>query len=753
MFGFFAKNKDNVWCWAFVALAVIMLFAMILMSKTAGNSGDEDGFQIPQAKNVINYYKTDGQDSTCLNFKDVMQYYGSSFDVVAEFFNSTFHIEDISKSRHIFNSILGWLAILAVGLIAYQLGGARAGVFALLLMFLSPRFLGHSFNNPKDIPFAAGVICAILGMILFFKQFPKVKWYTYLILLLSIAFSISVRIGGLILFGYFGLLGLMFLIRLFAQRRQASKMNSKSKQATQPSLAKYILKLVLSAVAVCVVAYFAGLLLWPYAMQAPIKNPIEAFKAMSAFSTSIRQLFEGTIQWSDMLPWYYTPKYIFITIPIAVILGLVLFFIYCWRKKEDRFWAFFVFFTFFFPVFWIIYTHANVYGGWRHAMFAYPPMVAAAGWGFDALVRKIEEKLAARAVGKDQSTEPKAQAKPLIVNVASVVVLLLLLVGPIRHIIANHPYEYVYFNELSGGVKKAFGNYELDYYYHSTREATEWVMANAEPKPDGSQTIVGTWHTASVSYFLRNDTARFKPAFLRWYERDNSDWDYAVFTITGINPEYLRSKAFPPKNTVKTIEVDGVPIAIVLKRQEKFSHEAFKLKNANNLDSAATLYHQALAVDPDNYVSLLGLSEVMVRFNRPDSAQYYLNKAFAFEPNSEGLKLMYAYSLLGQQKEDEALSTLRQISKYNPKYSQAYQLAIRIYLQRNDLVSAKKEFLKIMDVDRMDDATTQLWLLYESKTGVTNEQQAYRNLYNEMIKSLERRGKQSDAEKLRQQLK
>ncbi|MBO7491516.1 MAG: tetratricopeptide repeat protein [Bacteroidales bacterium] len=753
MFGFFAKNKDNVWCWAFVALAVIMLFAMILMSKTAGNSGDEDGFQIPQAKNVINYYKTDGQDTTCLNFKDVMQYYGSSFDVVAEFFNSTFHIEDISKSRHIFNSILGWLAILAVGLIAYQLGGARAGVFALLLMFLSPRFLGHSFNNPKDIPFAAGVICAILGMILFFKQFPKVKWYTYLILLLSIAFSISVRIGGLILFGYFGLLGLMFLIRLFAQRRQASKMNSKSKQATQPSLAKYILKLVLSAVAVCVVAYFAGLLLWPYAMQAPIKNPIEAFKAMSAFSTSIRQLFEGTIQWSDMLPWYYTPKYIFITIPIAVILGLVLFFIYCWRKKEDRFWAFFVFFTFFFPVFWIIYTHANVYGGWRHAMFAYPPMVAAAGWGFDALVRKIEEKLAARAVGKDQSTEPKAQAKPLIVNVASVVVLLLLLVGPIRHIIANHPYEYVYFNELSGGVKKAFGNYELDYYYHSTREATEWVMANAEPKPDGSQTIVGTWHTASVSYFLRNDTARFKPAFLRWYERDNSDWDYAVFTITGINPEYLRSKAFPPKNTVKTIEVDGVPIAIVLKRQEKFSHEAFKLKNANNLDSAATLYHQALAVDPDNYVSLLGLSEVMVRFNRPDSAQYYLNKAFAFEPNSEGLKLMYAYSLLGQQKEDEALSTLRQISKYNPKYSQAYQLAIRIYLQRNDLVSAKKEFLKIMDVDRMDDATTQLWLLYESKTGVTNEQQAYRNLYNEMIKSLERRGKQSDAEKLRQQLK
>ena len=33
---------------------------------------------------------------------------------------------------------------------------------------------------------------------------------------------------------------------------------------------------------------------------------------------------------------------------------------------------------------------------------------------------------------------------------------------------------------MVGGVKGAYGNYELDYYYHSTREASEWVIENAE---------------------------------------------------------------------------------------------------------------------------------------------------------------------------------------------------------------------------------------------------------------------------------
>lgn len=387
---FWIENRKNFWFWAFTVVVVALLFVMPAMSKLAGNTGDEDGFQIPQGQNVVNYFRTDGQDTTCLNFKDNLQYYGSSFDVVTEYINETLNIDDINESRHVCNALLGWLSVLMVGLIAYQIGGFRAGVIAMVLLFLSPRFLGHSFNNPKDIPFAAGVISAIFGMVLFFKQFPKVKWSSYLILVLSIALAISVRIPGVILYGYFGLFGLIYLIKQFVQYKNVNK-SQKNKVSMMPPW-KQTGRMLIMGLAICIVGYFLGILLWPFALQDPIKNPLAAFNLMSSFNVSLRQMFEGSLQWSDVLPWYYTPKYILMTIPIAVIVGLILFFVFCWRKKEDRFWSFVVFFTFFFPVFWIVFTNANVYGGWRHAMFAYPPMVVAAAIGFEGAMRALENK-------------------------------------------------------------------------------------------------------------------------------------------------------------------------------------------------------------------------------------------------------------------------------------------------------------------------------------------------------------------------
>lgn len=754
MKNFIRENKSNPWFWLFIVIAAALLVAMPLMSLKSGNSGDEDAFQIPQGKNVINWFESGGADSTCLTFSN-LKYYGSSFDVVTEFINEKLHIDDISTSRHIMNSLMGWLAVLMVGLIAYAVGGARAGVFAMLLLFLSPRFLGHSFNNPKDIPFATGVIASIYGMILFFKQFPKVKWYTYVILILSIALAISIRIGGLILFGYFGLLGLMYLILYFMKnKRPADHFISRNTQGL--TAGALIGKMVGFALIICVAGYFAGLLLWPFALQSPFKHPFEAYTLMSNFDVSLRQVFEGSQQWSDLLPWYYTPKFILITIPVAVILGIILFCIFCWRTKEDRFWAFFILFTFVFPVFWIVYTGANVYGGWRHSLFVYPPMVVAAGWGFDGLVKWVEKKLGVKTENTEAAQENAANGdvarnvstKGIVVNVASLVVLLVLLIGPIHHIFANHPYEYVYFNKLAGGTAKALGNYEMDYYYHSTREASEWVKANAEKRPDGKPVVVSTWHTASVSYFLRHDTADFRVKFVRWYEKGNSDWDYAIFTVTGMNPDYLKSKAFPPKNTVKTVEVDGVPIAIVLKRDDKTDLEAFKLKEANSLDSAAVLYQKILQDDPNNLDVLSHLGEIYLRMNKLDSAKMYMDRYLAFEPSSDNMNYLYAYLLINQNKLDEALNVLHKIEKNNPKFGTAYSMAIQIYLQKRDMVAAKKEFMKVIDHDLVSDQIVQLWLQYSAMQNI-GQQQAIYNLYNTMAKSLDKRGKHKEAEQYR----
>ena len=390
---FFKENKSNPWFWAFFVLIVVMLFALTRMSVDAGNSGDEDPYQIPQGRNIVNWFKTNGVDSSAITFFN-LRYYGSSPDVIAEYWNQAFKIENISKTRHIFNALYGWIAILFAGLLAYLIGGWRAGVITIVLLFCSPRFIGHSFNNTKDIPFAAGIMASIYFMALFFKQFPKVKIYTFFFLIFFIAFSISARIGGILLYGYFGLFGLVYLIMDYWQNKKSLKPKVlNSKKLKQDGLYKKFIRLFLYGLGVVIVSYFIGLLLWPFALQSPIKNPMEAFMEMSKFSISIRQVFEGSLLWSDLLPEHYTLKFIYMTVPIAVFIALIPFFIFIWKDKKNYLYYFIVLFAFVFPIFWIFFSSAIVYHGWRHTLFAYPPMVVAAGLGFNLAIEWVTQKV------------------------------------------------------------------------------------------------------------------------------------------------------------------------------------------------------------------------------------------------------------------------------------------------------------------------------------------------------------------------
>jgi len=737
---FYLKNKDNKWFWAFVVLAVSFLFILPLMSLDAGNSGDEDKFQIPQGEYVLDYYRTGGEDTTCLSFEN-LKYYGSSFDVITAFVNKVFNVDNIHTTRHIFNSFLGWLAILFVGLIACKIAGWRAGVLAMLLLFASPRFIGHSFNNCKDIPFATAVIAAIFFMILFFQEFPKVQKKTYVFLILSIAFSISIRIGGLILFGFFGLFGLIYLINIAIKQKNDLKAKPKQKNANKkthtqsPSLIpfKTVKRLLFQGLFICTAGYFLGLLLWPFALQAPIQNPLLAFQEMSHFTVSLRQLFEGSLQWSDQLPWYYTPKYILMTIPIAVMIGVILYLFVGGCKKENRFTTLILYFSFIFPVFWIVYSNANVYGGWRHAIFAYPPMVVAAGLGFNALIEFLKNKY---------------------LKIAAIVLPFLLLIMPLVHIIKNHPYQYVYFNKLAGGIDKAYGNYELDYYYHSTRKATEWVIANAEKTglKTSDKIIVSSWHPPSVGYFLRKDTAKFQNGFLRWYERSNYDWDYAIFVITGIAPEHIKSKHFPPKNTVHTINVDGKPICIILKREDKSDWKGCQFKSENQIDSAVYYFNKALKLDAYDEVVMINLMEIYFQTGNLDSVKLYIDSVLDFLPQHETVNFYLAHYYLATNNNDDALTVLQRIIKINFKNGQAYRLASNIYLQRSDLHSAAKMLEKLIDIDQLDNQSVkQLVEIYKSQ-GLNNDAAAYKKLYTVIANSLEMRGKTKEAKEYREEI-
>lgn len=706
--GSFRKDKAKL---VFYLLALLSFIFMVAGSFDAGMSGDEEIHNI-QAAHVYDYYATFGADSTAavVTPQYNLPLYGQLVDNFAYALSKWFGLDNIMQVRHTVNTVCGWLAILFTALIAYRIAGRKylPAILTFVLFVFSPRFLGHSFNDLKDVNLVTFMAMGLFYMTVFLQDFPKVKVSTLVMLAVSIGLAMAVRVGGLILIPYLGMFG---LIRFWQLYRQGAFVRG--------TAGKEFWRLVKYGVLASLGGYVLCVLLWPYAMKAPVEHVFGTLTSMNAFAISIRQLFEGTMQMSSQLPWYYTPKFIFMTVPVAVMAGALIDLVSGWTK-ERWFWTFFLLFCFVFPVVWIVVTKANVYGGWRHSMFCYPTLVALAGLGFYSLYERFR--------------------KPVLRWGLGVVLPLVLLVGPVRHVFANHPYEYVYFNELSGGIRNAYGRYEMDYYYHSTREGVEWVMAHADTAAlePGRKIRIATWHPSSVAYYVRlYDTVHFSSAFTRIYQMGNDDWDYAVFTITGMNPEWIKNKdVFPPKNTVHTVDVDGVPICIVLKREDKSDFYGYQALRAGKIDSAKMFYRRAYSYNPDNEQVLENMADMYLKERQPDSALFYAARWVRNVPsNTTALSLaLNAYLMKGDV--STALGLCTQMKKYNPADANAYWIAANIYLQQRNLQMALNELQALVAVRPISQAYRLMSQIYQA----SGEEQAARQ-YNMLASQLAAQGR------------
>jgi tetratricopeptide (TPR) repeat protein len=741
---FFEKmgQKSSLIFWL---VAGLMLVLMLIGSQQAGMSGDEKDMML-HAQKVLNFWKTGGEDTSAVvaSGRDGnSQLYGQTPDNLALLISKAFNIENELAVRHFIVAICGWLAILFVGLLVFRISGKRyAAIVAMLLLFLSPRFLGHSFNNTKDIPFAAMIMMGTYFIYRFLTTFPKPKILTCIMLAISIGFAIGIRVPGLLLIAYFALFAIVFWLNEWLLRKNNAKkaahkktlkkasQNDKNTSVATPvptksplsalSLSQIFGKLFIYGIIISLAGYLLAVLIWPYAWVAPIENVSDAFSSMSKFAISIRQLFEGQFTMSNSLPWYYTPKYILMTTPIAVALGALIYLFFGGLKRTNWFSSFVVYFAFVFPIFWIIYSNANVYGGWRHAIFAYPAMVVAAGLGFNALVEWAKNKY---------------------LKIAFIVLPFALLIMPAIHIVKNHPHEYVYFNTISGGINNAYGNYEMDYYYHSTRAATDWVIKNAQKSgmETGDKILVGSWHALSTDYFFRHDTDKFQSGFVRWRERSTTDWDYAIFTITGIAPQIIKSPHFPPANTVHTINVDGKPICLILKRKDKFGFQAEELRQKLNdttltgeqrnelYINALNKFKQAYQSDPYDEVILTSLAEMFLMGNQIDSSKFYVDKLIELYPADDQLSFasnmyfQYANRTNSQQLQSQGIAFQEQMIAQSPRNSQNYYNLAMLYARMGNVARGAKLMEDCLKINSRTFEANYYVAIYHAQTGNRNE--------------------------------
>jgi dolichyl-phosphate-mannose--protein O-mannosyl transferase len=193
---------------------IILLLPLFIVKSLEFPVNVDELLHYEHAKKVVEWYRTAGDNKACLDTPwNNLKYYGQSVDNFTALINHWIDPVNEYTVRHITGAFFGWLLILFASLIAVEISGRyRTALYTALLLLLLPPVMGQYCNNLKDIPFSAGYAFALYAMIKCFKSLPRIPWKYIFQLSLAIAFIISVRIGGLIIFPYF----FLFLILIIA---------------------------------------------------------------------------------------------------------------------------------------------------------------------------------------------------------------------------------------------------------------------------------------------------------------------------------------------------------------------------------------------------------------------------------------------------------------------------------------------------------------------------------------------------------
>ena len=417
---------------AALLFSIVLLPLMLLVSPDYGATWDED-LQQRRGENIVAYYS--GRVHALDVSEDGSHFYGAPFDVLAVMVQKVVPA-DPYVVRHALNAFVGWLSIVLCGMLAARLFGPPTAVLAMLLLTTTPRYFAHSMNNTKDIPFALLATGVLYGLCRLESRYPFFTWGNALALTLTMGLAVNLRPAGLLF--------LVFLAVLVTYRLQEQR-----QLQARPVLASaaWLGGITLGTLIV-------GSLFWPWALERPLVGPVLGLAQLSRFGWNHSMLFAGQDVYALQPRWDYVPRWLALTLPLVVLTGLLLSLtrarsISRLQAPTIALWAVVVF-----PIVYIIGVRATVYDEVRHLLFVFPPIaiLAASGW-----------------MGG-------LQARPS-VRVIVVALLIIGLARPIIFLIRDHPNQVVYFNELTGGPRGAYGEFEMDYWGNCVLQALGRVDA------------------------------------------------------------------------------------------------------------------------------------------------------------------------------------------------------------------------------------------------------------------------------------
>jgi hypothetical protein len=218
---------------------------------------------------------------------------------------------------------------------------------------------------------------------------------------------------------------------------------------------------LLGLIPAAVLAYALMALLWPWSVANPL-NPISAIETFSHFfEKPWQELYAGRLIEPPGMPRSYVPVLLGLKLPelflglaIAGTLGALVAAFRPGLEPGRRASLLAVALAALLPIAVTVIARPAMYNGVRHFVFVLPPLAVLGGL----------------------ATAVVAERALRLGRVAAAVAALVFLAGvalPVAGMARLHPYEYVYFNSLAGGVRAAQDRYMLDYWGLAFKQAGE----------------------------------------------------------------------------------------------------------------------------------------------------------------------------------------------------------------------------------------------------------------------------------------
>ncbi|MGF7209156.1 hypothetical protein GGE65_003753 [Skermanella aerolata] len=496
--------------------AIVLTVVLVLVCITFqdyGISWDEE-IQNTYGKKILSYYLSGLEDQSV--FKHFNLYlYGGSFDLIAAIVNTVSPFGEY-ETRHLLGGLTGALGLAGVWRLGRLFGGPRVGFLALMLMTVTPVYYGHMFINPKDIPFACGMVWSLYLMCRMMESLPRVPLKSALLLGAVLGLTLGTRIIG-VLAGFY--LALALVLYLVLESRSGAGRREVTYKAA---------RIVLSLLPMLPVLYLTMASVWPWSWQEPL-NPVRAATVFANFPWPGSVLVNGTMIKATELPAYYLPLFMVAQLPELVLAGLMAAFLVgglgltkvlttgkgigellkeAARPVVLRF--FLLILSALFPLIYFMVARPLALNGMRHFLFMLLPCTVLAALALDRLWTWGAERWPARQW---------AIAMPLAVTI----------IFQTWSMVRLHPEEYIFYNQLVGGVAGADGRFELDYWGTSIAEATE--IMEAKLKAENGGRLGGRYkvfvcaNPTSALYFL-------PPNFVLTEDRREADF-FVALTLSG----------------------------------------------------------------------------------------------------------------------------------------------------------------------------------------------------------------------------